>query len=92
MVQDPRGLHQVVHPIMTKNLKNVKMVVRLTSTDRDLLLSASQLQFVKFAINEVSSAVLTGLSQFKTLSKQFSEFQQRIAQNADSTFVSERTL
>lgn len=69
LLEDPRGLHQIVHPIMTKNLQNVKMVVRLTTTERDLLLSASQLQFVKFAIDEVSSAILTGLAQFKTLSK-----------------------
>lgn len=54
---------------MTKNLKNVKMAIRLTSTEKDVLLSPSQLQFIKFGVEEVSAALLSGLSQFKALSK-----------------------
>ena len=59
---------------MTKNLKNVKMAIRLTSTEKDVLLSPSQLQFIKFGVEEVSAALLSGLSQFKALSKWFSDF------------------
>ena len=47
---------------------------------------------MKFTIDEISPALLTGLSQFKNLCKQFSEFHQKIAQNADTTFISDRTL
>ena len=74
LMQDPRGLHQLIHPIMTKNLKQVKMAIRLTSTERDDILSPNQFRFIKFGIEEVQAAVLSGLGQFKALSKQFCEF------------------
>lgn len=47
---------------------------------------------MKFTIDEISPAIRTGLSQFKNLCKQFSEFHQKLAQNADTTFISDRTL
>ena len=37
-------------------------------------------------------ALLSGLNQFKMLSKQFSDFHSKIAENADTTFISDRTL
>jgi hypothetical protein len=46
----------------------------------------------RFTLNEISPALVSGLNQFKLLSKQFSEFNQRIAKNADITFISDRTL
>lgn len=68
------------------------MAIRFTSANKDALLSQSQSELMKFTIDEISPAILTGLSQFKNLCKQFSEFHQKIAQNADTTFISDRTL
>ena len=66
------GVHQLIFPILSSNLKQVKMVVRLTSRNKQAIMKRARVQFYKFTIDEVAPTIMRNLEKFKTLSKQFS--------------------
>ena len=92
ILKNQEKLYQLIIPIQTDNLKHMKMAVRMTSTVREQLMHKSRLQFYKYTFDEISPSIMKNLEKFQNLSKQFSRFQENLAQNADASMVNDRTL
>jgi hypothetical protein len=61
-------LNQVICPVISDSLQHIKLLVRLTST-KDWLILPHRLRQTQMIMNEISSPLLKGLSQFKNLCK-----------------------
>ena len=84
-------LNQVICPIVSESLQHIKVIIRLTSPKKGLV-SGARLKHLQMVARELQSPLLTGMSQFKKLCKQFYRFKDNLAANADQSYISECLL